>query len=191
MVKYLCILLFLLNGIGVANAQAYFREDIAIDLQANQEAIVRNRLAIEEYVEARTAASNQARARWIDAKLRKTKFYAAIYLKSTDLNGLYWAAGYKDQTVAMASAATACGDNCKLIATFSNTCVMLAEPSDNTDIAKVVAAQDPEPGRAIEKAGKACKGTYGGDCVSYARPQEATHSAYCVGYDYGIFEGAH
>ena len=101
MVKYLCILLFLLNGIGVANAQAYFREDIAIDLQANQEAIVRNRLAIEEYVEARTAASNQARARWIDAKLRKTKFYAAIYLKSTDLNGLYWAAGYKDQTVAV------------------------------------------------------------------------------------------
>ena len=145
-------------------------------------------IPMREYIDQRGKLNRKIAVQNRIAELRSKKFFAAVYLNMENLEGIFWSAGGEKSENMVADAGKGCGPACKLVAVFSNTCMMLAEPRGNVDVSRVVVAYDPLPEQAIEKAKDACTDKYGKDCVAYERMPEARHRAYCVGYDYGVYD---
>lgn len=190
------IVIVALVGTALLSVQAqevssYYRDDIAIRAEAIRESAEESRVAVSDYIERRTIANKGARERFLQKKLRTEKYYAAVYLNPKNLGEVFWAAGYKNEDQANRLAAASCGEDCKLVAIFSNTCLMLAEPRGNEELGKVVVAYDSAPDNAIAKAKISCQRRYGTDCVAYEQAPGAESPAFCVGYDYGVYDSVH
>ena len=145
-------------------------------------------IRVDIYIKNRAEMNMEARARYLAKKYGDGRYFAAVYLNPERLDEIFWSAGYKSESQVKLRAAQVCGEQCKLVAVFSNTCMMLAEPRGNTDVSRVVVAYDPIPEQAIQKAKEACTHKYGADCVAYEQLPGAEHRAYCVGYDYGVYD---
>lgn len=182
--KFLWLALFVIPSV---NAQMYGDAYIynAFDVQ---ETLDGERMSIEEFVARKQEMNWRIGAKKREEKMRKKKFFAAIFMKPDDLESLYWSAGHSDAMKAVFDAKEGCGQDCKEIAVYSNTCLMLAEPKGNTSISRIVVASDPSPEQAISNAKEACTDKYGTDCVAYEQLPGAEHRAYCVGYDYGVYD---
>ncbi len=174
-------------GIPCANAQ-YYEGGYIYNAFDVQETLDGERMSIEEFVARRTEMNLRIGAMRREERMRKKKFFAAVLMRPANLDNLYWSAGHRDATKAVSQAKKTCGEDCVEMAVYSNTCLMLAEPTGNTDISRIVVAYDPMPEQAIQKAKEACTDKYGTDCVAYEQLPGAEHRAYCVGYDYGVYD---
>lgn len=168
--------------------ESYFRGDVALRAESIRERAEEANKAFDIYIKNRAEMNMEARARYLAKKYGDGRYFAAVYLNPERLDEIFWSAGYKSESQVKLRAAQVCGEQCKLVAVFSNTCMMLAEPRGNTDVSRVVVAYDPIPEQAIQKAKEACTHKYGADCVAYEQLPGAEHRAYCVGYDYGVYD---
>ena len=120
-------------------------------------------------------------------KSSQREYYGSVHFNPNDLTELYWAAGQRDAKASIVSGANMCGKGCKLLVTFSDSCVMFAEPRGNSEVSNIVYAIDDDPERVIEAARQKCQAANGVACDVFARPRSAEHPSYCVGYRYGIY----
>ena len=192
MKKYVLLLLFGF-WVAIAGAQSALHGeagDYWIKAERIREESDYNKSTIEAYVFEHESANRRMNMERRISNLKATKFHGAVYMKPGHLDRAYWMAGYKDRDKVLAGAADGCGQDCKLVAVISNACMMLAEPKGNTDISKIVVAYDMQAERSIEKAKTECKRKHGADCVAYVRSSDAESPAFCVGYDYGVYDTA-
>ena len=124
----------------------------------------------------------------VDSYWKGQKYYAALAVKRTGGGKVGWSAGYRDKNYVTIHALKACGTDCVVIGIFANTCAMLAELKGNKDSSKIFLAMDRNPERAIDKAYDACELQNGvGNCRYTQREQGSKQTAFCTGYEYGVF----
>ena len=122
-------------------------------------------------------------------KLRDTKFYGAIAMTPDNPSALTWGGGELSESATREKALGACPkSNCRIVASFSNTCAMVALPDGSKGIDDIFVGVDQNPEIAIDKAYGSCEQKFGkGQCHYLGREKNAKHTAFCVGYDYGIY----
>lgn len=187
----LLTLLLSLVGANVVRSQGYGSADV------NRDALIANEMApyiaaAREERDARVRVQNE----WLlnraeEARAKKSKHYAVVYMDPNDLSRFFWAVGHEDWRVSAAAVKRECGVECKLMAVFSNSCGMFAEPLGNSKLENVVFAEDDQPEKAIEKSKLACEAKYGVKCAFYARDPAEAYPAYCVGHRYGVYAPSH
>lgn len=122
-------------------------------------------------------------------RLRNTRFYGAIAMTPDNLSSLTWGGGDLSESATRTKALNACPrSNCRIVASFANTCGMVALPDGGKRIEDVFIGLDDDPEVAIDKAYRSCEQKFGkGRCHYLGREKSAKHTAFCVGYDYGIY----
>ncbi len=122
-------------------------------------------------------------------RLKNTKFYGAIAMSPDRPETVVWGGGTTREADARAGVLRACGRaNCKVVASFSNACAMIALPDSSRTIGDLFLAIERSPQRAIDKAYEACEEKFGkNNCGYLGRKDHARHPAYCVGYEYGVY----
>lgn len=122
-------------------------------------------------------------------KPQYAKFYGALAMTPERPGRVTWAAGSNNEGEARADALKSCGlESCQVVRAYSNTCGMLAGPKGSPVVAEYVFAYDSDPERAIDKAYEACEKAHGeGKCRYAGRKSSSKHSAFCVGYKYGVY----
>lgn len=119
---------------------------------------------------------------------RDQEYFAAIAVKRHGGGRVGWSAGFRNRQYVQLQALKACGDDCKVIKLFSNTCGMISEPKGNKDLSNISFGSDRDPERAIDKAYAACESIHGkGNCRYSQRDKAAKHTAFCTGYEYGVY----
>ncbi len=118
------------------------------------------------------------------AKLRETPFYAAIAVSTADLSS-GWGGGYRTSEESIQHARNGClrrSADCKIIATFFNTCAGVAFMKSSTTFDTLIVATDKDGEAALNKAWNQCEAKYGkGNCSMFNDDKP-----YCTGYDYGV-----
>lgn len=122
-------------------------------------------------------------------RLRNMKFYGAIAMTPNDPAALTWGGGDLNESTTRAKALEACpSSNCRVIVSFANTCAMVALPDGSRGIDDIFIGLDKDPEAAIDKSYKSCEAKFGkGKCHYLGREKGAKHTAFCVGYEYGIY----
>lgn len=122
-------------------------------------------------------------------RLRRMRFYGAIAMSPDNPNALTWRGGDPNEEISRSKALKACPkSNCRVVASFSNTCAMVAMPDGAKDIDDIFVGIDKSPEVAIDNAYRSCEKKFGkGACHYLVREKTAKYSAFCVGYDYGVY----
>lgn len=122
-------------------------------------------------------------------RLRGMKFYGAIAMSPDNPKALTWGGGDPSESSAREKALKACPkSNCRIISSFSNACAMVALPDGSKGIDNVFVVMDKDPEVAIDKAYRSCEAKFGkGECHYLVREKSAKYTAFCTGYDYGIY----
>lgn len=121
--------------------------------------------------------------------LRQTPFYGAIAIDKNNPRRVIWGGGEPNESKARNDMLKICGaPTCVILKSFSNNCAMVASPIALKDVRQSIVAIDANPERAIDKAYDQCEEIYGkGKCRYAKRPEKSEHTAFCTGYDYGIY----
>ena len=128
------------------------------------------------------------------AELRRTPFYMAI-VWNFDNNGVAWPGGFRSERRAVEVAKKQCTSpiNCRLVATFNNTCaVLVAANSNPRNLQDIFVGLDRDDTKAAAKAMQSCQAVYGvrqDRCFysSIRTGKGADGTAFCTGYDYSLY----
>ncbi|WP_082880635.1 DUF4189 domain-containing protein [Eikenella sp. NML99-0057] len=173
------------NGIMQSEADRIQRERNA----TRQQPINRGPTAAEIRAWQQREAKVQARI----ARFRATPYWMAL---AWDFNnrGVSWPGGYLSEERAVEEAQKQCvSSNCQVFATFSNTCAVLVKATDNPrSINDLFLAINDNDVVAAEQAMNACQAVHGvrNDRCFYTGTRTgkgANGTAFCVGYDHGIY----
>ena len=121
------------------------------------------------------------------AELRRTPFYYALaydFVNKRVLGG-----GYYSEKRAVETALSGCkSSNCQIVASFANTCGMIAYPDGGPKSpSDVFVGLDQDGYQAIVKSVRACEAKHGYNKCSYSDIKTKTGEALCTGYDYSIY----
>ena len=122
------------------------------------------------------------------AELRRTPFYYALaydFVNKRVLGG----GGYYSEKRAVETALSGCkSSNCQIVASFANTCGMIAYPDGGPKSpSDVFVGLDKDGYQAIVNSVRACEAKHGYDKCSYSSVRTKTGKAFCAGYDYSIY----
>lgn len=162
-----------------------------LDAIRGQEVLNRNREMEAAWF---SAAEQQRQLQWQareEKRLSVKQFYGVLV---TDLSrgkdNITWVGGYPDEDQARKKALEGCGtSSCAVVASFVNTCAMLAQPDGNKKIDNIFVATDKNPDVAIKNALTACDAKFGkGACYYNLREEPVRNKAYCTGFNYGVYK---
>ena len=123
------------------------------------------------------------------AELRRTPFYQAIAYDFEAKLAMWGGGGYYSEKRAAEETLKRCrSSNCQIVASFANTCAMIAFPDGGPKSpSDIFVGLDKDGYQAIVKSVRACEAKYGYDKCSYSSMKTITGKALCSGYDYSIY----
>ncbi|MBH5329666.1 DUF4189 domain-containing protein [Eikenella sp. S3360] len=124
------------------------------------------------------------------ARFRATPYWMAVAYEIPNRRIMY-AGGYRTEAEAVEKTMRQCerGHTCHRVATFANTCAMIAYPDNGPKTpSDIFVGKHPDSQQAIVRAVRACEAVHGYDQCSYADVQTKTGNAFCSGYEYGIYQ---
>ena len=123
------------------------------------------------------------------AELRRTPFYQAIGYDFSTKHTMWGGGGYYSEKRAVEETLKQCKTpNCQVVATFANTCAMIAYPDGGPKSpSDVFVGLDQDGYQAIVKSVRACEAKHGYNKCSYSDIKTKTGEALCSGYDYSIY----
>jgi hypothetical protein len=124
------------------------------------------------------------------ARFRATPYWMVIG-RDWEKSGFIWSGGYESKQRAVEETLKQCrSSNCGVVAAFSNACGVIVyavhHPKTINDIFVGVDADDR---KAAEEAMRACEAVHGKreDRCFYSGIRTRNGTAFCSGYDYGIY----
>ena len=179
----------LLGGTALAHGvnEGYINEEVLRGNRgAQQQPINRGPSAAE--VDAWNRRERQVQSEI--AQLRRTPYWMVIW-RDWEKSGFIWSGGYESKQRAVEETLKQCrSSNCGVVATFSNACGIIVyavhHPKTINDIFVGVDADDR---KAAEEAMRACEAVHGKreDRCFYSGIRTRNGTAFCSGYDYGIY----
>ena len=123
------------------------------------------------------------------AELRRTPFYQAIGYDFSTRQAMWGGGGYSSEKRAVEETLKLCpSSNCQIVASFANTCGMIAYPDGGPKSpSDVFVGLDKDGYQAIVNSVRACEAKHGYDKCSYSSVRTKTGKAFCAGYDYSIY----
>lgn len=123
------------------------------------------------------------------AELRRTPFYQAIGYDFSTRQAMWGGGGYSSEKRAVEETLKLCpSSNCQIVASFANTCAMIAFPDGGPKSpSDVFVGLDKDGYQAIVKSVRACEAKHGYNKCSYSDIKTKTGEALCTGYDYSIY----
>ena len=177
----LCSALTSLGAWG-QNINPWLAEGLNNQIQQNQQ----NAKAAEE---AHKARNRQRQLQQEIAELRRTPFYQAIGYDFSTRQAMGGGGGYSSEKRAVEETLKLCpSSNCQIVASFANTCAMIAFPDGGPKSpSDVFVGLDKDGYQAIVKSVRACEAKHGYNKCSYSDIKTKTGEALCTGYDYSIY----
>ena len=177
----LCSALTSLGAWG-QNINPWLAEGLNNQIQQNQQ----NAKAAEE---AHKARNLQRQLQQEIAELRRTPFYQAIGYDFSTRQAMWGGGGYSSEKRAVEETLKLCpSSNCQIVASFANTCAMIAFPDGGPKSpSDVFVGLDKDGYQAIVKSVRACEAKHGYNKCSYSDIKTKTGEALCTGYDYSIY----
>ena len=177
----LCSALTSLGAWG-QNINPWLAEGLNNQIQQNQQ----NAKAAEE---AHKARNRQRQLQQEIAELRRTPFYQAIGYDFSTRQAMWGGGGYSSEKRAVEETLKLCpSSNCQIVASFANTCAMIAFPDGGPKSpSDVFVGLDKDGYQAIVKSVRACEAKHGYNKCSYSDIKTKTGEALCSGYDYSIY----
>ena len=179
----------LLGGTALAHGvnEGYINEEVLRGNRgAQQQPINRGPSAAE--VDAWNRRERQVQSEI--AQLRRTPYWMVIG-RDWEKSGFIWSGGYESKQRAVEETLKQCrSSNCGVVAAFSNACGVIVyavhHPKTINDIFVGVDADDR---KAAEEAMRACEAVHGKreDRCFYSGIRTRNGTAFCSGYDYGIY----
>ena len=164
------------------NINPWLAEGLNNQIQQNQQ----NAKAAEE---AHKARNLQRQLQQEIAELRRTPFYQAIGYDFSTRQAMWGGGGYSSEKRAVEETLKLCpSSNCQIVASFANTCAMIAFPDGGPKSpSDVFVGLDKDGYQAIVKSVRACEAKHGYNKCSYSDIKTKTGEALCTGYDYSIY----
>ena len=125
------------------------------------------------------------------AQLRRTPFYMAI-ANDFGSNQMMWAGGFSTEQRAVEEALKQCRTtNCRVLKTLSNACAVVVgatnHPRSNADFFIGVNKNDRVAARQAMQACETVHGKDRQDRCFYSTVRTKNGTAFCAGYDYGVY----
>ena len=122
------------------------------------------------------------------AELRRTPYYGVVVFDFS-ANKLVWVAGFKSEQVARQKAIRRCStSDCRVVAVFNNTCAVLTTPNRGARTpSDLFFGYDTDDNRAAEKSMQQCERENGRNNCQYSAVPTKHGTAFCTGYDYGLY----